>query len=306
MLFSYDVDIFPKVRMIGRIKYTDPWIHFSRIIDEYVLYIIQDGEMFLEENNLHHHLNKGDFFLLEPNLPHEGFKKASCDYYYVHFKHPGLKRVPEDQETSAVREMIEKCRISLASYNLNEGDATDSLAVFPKHCALTNLQECKAILSKAIDVYNKREEHYKRVASVELHRLLMSVAHDFVGIQRAQSTGTHITKGEVIAEQILNYLNANYALKISSRLIEEQFEVNFDYINRVFFKMIGYTLFQYLNTLRMNHAKELISTTSLPFHEVAYLVGIDDRYYFSKIFKKYTGMTPSAYFQCINRMEHKS
>ena len=53
----------------------------------------------------------------------------------------------------------------------------------------------------------------------------------------------------------------------------------------------------YLNILRINNAKQLISTTDLPFSEIAYLVGIEDRYYFSKLFRKMTGMSPTEYYK---------
>ena len=43
--------------------------------------------------------------------------------------------------------------------------------------------------------------------------------------------------------------------------------------------------------------KQLISTTDLPFSEIAYLVGIEDRYYFSKLFRKMTGMSPTEYYK---------
>ena len=55
--------------------------------------------------------------------------------------------------------------------------------------------------------------------------------------------------------------------------------------------------FAYLNILRINNAKQLISTTDLPFSEIAYLVGIEDRYYFSKLFRKMTGMSPTEYYK---------
>ena len=47
-------------------------------------------------------------------------------------------------------------------------------------------------------------------------------------------------------------------------------------------------------------AKELIETTPINFSEIGYLVGIDDPYYFSKLFKKYTGMTPTQYYKSKN------
>ncbi len=52
---------------------------------------------------------------------------------------------------------------------------------------------------------------------------------------------------------------------------------------------------KYLNMMRINKAKELIEVTPLKFSEIAYLVGINDPYYFSKLFKKYTGLTPTQY-----------
>ena len=46
MLISYNADLLPKVRMLGQIRYNEPWIHFSRCINEWVLYVIRDGNLF--------------------------------------------------------------------------------------------------------------------------------------------------------------------------------------------------------------------------------------------------------------------
>ncbi|MNH42191.1 Arabinose operon regulatory protein [compost metagenome] len=47
--------------------------------------------------------------------------------------------------------------------------------------------------------------------------------------------------------------------------------------------------------MRINHAKELLDATHLSIGEVGYQVGLEDPYYFSKVFKKYVGMSPSEY-----------
>ncbi|MGB8452345.1 MAG: AraC family transcriptional regulator [Anaerocolumna sp.] len=296
MLFSYDTEILPQVRFIGRIKYTQPWVHFQRVTDEYILYFIRSGEMYLKEGDKRYILKKGDIFLFEPNIPHVGYQKAVCDYYYIHFKHFTLKKVLPDQEKASMQELTEKRLLSLASFNLDTGNVTDSITYLPKQFLLQN-QEFQTILKQAVDVYNKREEHYKRMASTQLHLFLLYVAHEYLVYKNSKSNMPHLRKSEVAAEKIIHYLNSNYSQKISSHFIERQFEVNFDYINRVFTEMTGNTIFTYLNTLRIEHAKELMATTALTFGDIGYLVGIDDRYYFTKQFKKYVGMTPTDYFQ---------
>ena len=225
MLISYNADLLPKVRMLGQIRYNEPWLHFSRCINEWVLYVIRDGNLYLQEDGVRYHLSAGDFFLLEPGLPHEGYQKAACDYYYAHFTHPDMRR-----------------------------------------------------------------------ASALLHSFLLQTAHEHL-LARNSAQGRKIRKSDVIAEQLLRYLNQNYTKHLTSREIEELFEGNFDYLNRVFSSLTGSPVFAYLNILRINNAKQLISTTDLPFSEIAYLVGIEDRYYFSKLFRKMTGMSPTEYYK---------
>ena len=51
----------------------------------------------------------------------------------------------------------------------------------------------------------------------------------------------------------------------------------------------------YLIELRLNRAKELLKYTPLPVNEIALSVGIANPYYFSRLFKKHTGTSPTEY-----------
>lgn len=293
MLLSYNADLLPKVRMLGRIRYSEPWIHFSRSINEFILYVIRDGNMYLQEDGVRYHLKAGDFFLLEPGLTHEGYQRAMCDYYYAHFTHPDMYRV--DDEKNAIALLAEKRRQSLISYNLHDTDPTDAITYLPKHFHLSG-GEFNSVLRTAVECYDGREEHYKRRTSTQIHSFLLDVAHDHL-LAQSCGQGRNLKKSEMIAEQLLHYLNQNYAKRLTSGEIAEMFEVNFDYLNRVFANMTGSPIFTYINILRIYNAKQLIATTDLPFSEIAYLVGIEDRYYFSKLFRKMTGMSPTEYYK---------
>ena len=269
MLFSYNADLLPRLRMTGHIRYSQPWIHFARRLDEYVLYVIREGNMYLRENGLEYNLKAGDFFLLEPGLQHVGTRKASCDYFYTHFTHPELRRVEDG--AAAMAELAEKRRQSLISYN-------------------------RSLLRSAVACYEAREEHYKRRASTFLHSFLLQTAHEHLMAEMAVRD-RRLNRSEAAVDQLVQYLNRNYTKKLTSGEISERFEMNFDYLNRVFSAMTGSSIFSYINMLRINNAKQLIASTDLAFSEIAYLVGIRDRYYFSRLFKKLTGMSPTEYYK---------
>lgn len=115
-----------------------------------------------------------------------------------------------------------------------------------------------------MECYDSREDDYKRRASALLHSFLLQTAHEHL-LAKNSAQGRKIRKSDVIAEQLLRYLNQNYTKHLTSREIEELFEGNFDYLNRVFSSLTGSPVFAYLNILRINNAKQLISTTICRF-----------------------------------------
>lgn len=84
-----------------------------------------------------------------------------------------------------------------------------------------------------------------------------------------------------------------------SSLNIDSFAESMGYGRTTFFKKVkkitGQTPNDYIKTMRMNHAAELLKDDKLTISQVSYMVGIDDPYYFSKSFKVFFGVTPSNY-----------
>ena len=94
------------------------------------------------------------------------------------------------------------------------------------------------------------------------------------------------------AEKIKTYLEAHYNEVITRNDIEKQAHLNQDYINRLFKAYTGYTLMEYIQYYRISMAKKMLRESMETVSEIGMAVGYDSPAYFSKIFKKQTGMTP--------------
>lgn len=94
--------------------------------------------------------------------------------------------------------------------------------------------------------------------------------------------------------QVLEYINKNYARDISLSSCADLFHTSSNHISRLFKRYTGVKYSEYINVLRIKRAKELLGDNH-PIKEVALDVGYNNLNYFYKKFKKATGMTPRQY-----------
>lgn len=97
-------------------------------------------------------------------------------------------------------------------------------------------------------------------------------------------------------EDIERYLSANYSCQLSLQEIAEAFDISYSYLSSLFKKYKGISPNEYLTQKRLQKAKELLCMD--PPHsikDIAQSVGYLDPYYFSRIFKATTSMTPTQY-----------
>lgn len=293
-MLAVKMDVVPAIRLIGFVSYRTPWIHFKRNIDEYILYFIKSGELHLKEDGKTYALRRGDVFLLEPNLDHEGTEKHRCDYYYVHFSHAGISaREAEDVGALAKRVLLEEA----------EDDGEDAnVCHFGKHFAIEN----KAALLKAYHTMDElRELHGRKryngsLSSLRFSQLLIELSREHLAQALRKSGGKQAaTLPKVHA--LLDHIHRHYVDKISGDDLARTFDCNFDYLNRVFKRTTGYPIVQYMNKVRTDRAMELLQATNLSIGEIGYLTGLNDPFYFSKVFKKHVGLSPQQYRLSLGR-----
>lgn len=94
---------------------------------------------------------------------------------------------------------------------------------------------------------------------------------------------------------VLQYVNKYYCNDISIQSVSKKFVINPSYLSQMFRKEIKKTFTQYLTSLRMSDACELLKDTEYTINEIADKIGYNDYFYFAKTFKKFTGKTPGNY-----------
>lgn len=298
MHFSLKSNAVPLVRFIGEVSYKEAWTHFPRTVDEYIIYIIKKGQLHIEEAGEKYTLMKNDFFIFEPGKHHLGFKPSVCDYTYIHFTYDQMKPYKVTNDKDFCDELQIRRYQAYSSNCLLDSYPNDSTCYIPKHFNLSNYNHYHVLLRETIDNYGIHQENYKELVSCELLIMLINISREYASSRIESIKGNN--KPFTTARDILNYLNTEYPNKLTSIDISDRFEGNFDYLNRIFKRMTGHTIFAYLNLLRINKAKEMILTTHMHFNEIAYSVGIDNPYYFSRLFKKIVGLTPTQYLNQQN------
>ncbi|MNI60178.1 Transcriptional activator NphR [compost metagenome] len=99
---------------------------------------------------------------------------------------------------------------------------------------------------------------------------------------------------ETIA-RVRRLIESRYAENLTVADIAAGVYLSPTYVRLLFKQETGETLFEYLTKVRIEQAKLLLKDPQNKFYEVCYAVGYTDPSHFSKLFKKMTGYTPSAY-----------
>ncbi len=115
----------------------------------------------------------------------------------------------------------------------------------------------------------------------------------------ARIGGISVYNNVLLVKKAKEYIAEHYQEKISLQIIAEKLGISYGYLSKCFKDVEGRALTDYLNQFRIERAKELMETKNLNISEVSYAVGFGDPNYFSKCFKKYTGLTPKEYWQMI-------
>jgi signal transduction histidine kinase/AraC-like DNA-binding protein/DNA-binding response OmpR family regulator len=147
---------------------------------------------------------------------------------------------------------------------------------------MLTLEDIKRLERHARATFQSKDILSETETTAALHRLLFD-------------TDTLPPHTSALVKRAVAYFQQNYSRNLSREEIAGAIGVSKNYLSHIFRQELGLSPWDYLNRYRIKQAKDLLSHTSDSVTEVALQVGFNNPAYFSRMFHKQIGLSPSAY-----------
>ncbi len=136
-------------------------------------------------------------------------------------------------------------------------------------------------------LYRLKKENAYTELSVELYRSLIELKEQVFFLEN----GTQRSRDKV--ELALKMIRENPAITVAT--LSEKLHISKEHFCRIFKAYMGYRPTEYMNNLKLEYAKNLLTNLDYTINQVAQMVGYKDISYFGKMFKQTFGCTPGEY-----------
>lgn len=276
-------EINPYIRLATRSVILAPYHINQRIILDYELLYVENGNFILTYNGKDFQAKKGSILLICPNIPHSfHITNEDLSQPHIHFD------MKYDSMSSKVyicfqdyTELSSSDRLMIRENLFPQPDGSPFLKINDKETFLKTFFEI-------IDMKDMHSLNYKAKMLTLLHTLITE------NVPEITSKPT-INSG--IASLIKSYIDSNYEQEISLDTLEKQFDYSKFYMEKLFKQEYDISIMNYRNTKRMEASVRLLQNHTVS--ETANLLGFSSIYSFSRAFRMTYGESPTKYMQKI-------
>ncbi|OJG95861.1 AraC family transcriptional regulator [Enterococcus thailandicus] len=241
--------------------HTHDFLEISIVLEGQANYTIEEQEF---------QLNAGQIMLFNPGTHHGEEQRTGT---YSHQLHIGLTN------------------ISLDGLKRNH---------LPTKKAILNLGEYQwEFLDKAwrlVKEYSEEQPEFQLMVKALIIEMLVLILRSLEKVQDNTVTlalSKNAKRKQYLVNHAIYYLENHHTQEITLEQLADTLYVSPTYLSKVFKESTGMSPINYLIQVRLKHAKELLANEQLTIREISQAVGYQDAYHFSKLFKKYYGVSPS-------------
>lgn len=266
-------------RFTGKFESPSPdWKHDDLPLDDYELFVITEGNLYLQYQEHRYALKKGESLLLPmgvpPNNRRKGYRASECSFYWMHF---------------TCKKEVSRLDID-GSLHQQGSSLTREKLLIPSSFMLPKMEKAVILLRQlqnaVRDGYHQNVLNYMAtVVLCELHQQFDSQLNRFP-LEHKKSQLYH---------DIVDYVNRNIHKNITVSSIAQKFGYNEKYLSHMFGQISGLTLKQFILQSKIGEANFLLSDTNMRIEQISNSLGFSDCHNFMKCYKKITGLTPTEY-----------
>lgn len=246
--------------------------HRMHVHREIEILSLKEGVMHFNINTSYEELNPGDFLIVNSSVPHSNYLSEAV-YTFVQFDFHELLDV-DDSEA-----LLSECdNIPYLSSYLKLSPSSPSYEYFS-------------------GLYNLILEYSDPESSTEYLKGCFYRLYDFMQEHRmfAPEDNALSAPGFSKIREIVDFINAHYNENITLDELSAKIGLSSEYLCRCFKKLTNYTIFEYINYVRIKNVERLLVTTDIPISQIAGMTGFTSQTYFNRAFKKQFSFTPLKY-----------
>mgnify|MGYP000079580958 CR=1 FL=1 len=155
----------------------------------------------------------------------------------------------------------------------------------------TNLEDIKNAILEAINILDDERTKVKDIENLRKKLYKFNALSDV----EEDENDNEDDKVRFLTGQAIKYIKDNYSSKLDLQTVADHLYISSWYLCKILKKEVGNSFIELLNEVRIQEAKNLLTTTNHKVYEITEMVGYSDTPYFSKTFKKHVGITPNQY-----------
>ena len=258
--------------------------------DEFEIIYVKSGVLNVNISGENYTGSTGEVFVVSPgNLHFMGSQTGKVDYYTLLFPLEYVSFQSNDLlEKEVMAPLKSGKRMIKPQLGAGLSDICDNLIAL-EHSDLT----LSATQKEQEIAENTSDNRNNLIIQFEIKSRLL------LFFKRVLQSGfileNNISGRNTTEKEMISYIQQNFTRKISLKEFGNQFHLSEKYISRYFKEHFHITISQYINHLRMEHARQLLQETTLPVTEVAMRCGYENVSYFIRSFKKMYGNPPLKY-----------
>ena len=243
--------------------------------DEIEIIYVKKGRLQVTINNTEYEGISGDIFLVNPREIHKmTTDNLKTDYYTILFP---LELISFDVEDDVEEKYFRPIR---------EGDML-FINHLKEHVLYKKILECVLNIIEANELQKEMYQFETKINILQIMYLLLKNT----SLIQIRGNGKNI----MLQRDILSYIDRRYTEKISLKDIADNFHMSEKYFSRFFKNCFQVTFVEYVNSVRLEKAASLLTTTDSTVTEVALQCGFTNISYFIRSFKKFFGKSPHVY-----------